>query len=282
MKGIHRDRAQRGAAALTLVTSSQDPYADTFDEAGARFAYAYRAGATNQPDNRALRAAFALQTLHQQRFKLDVMRAYRHRCAICALREQTLVQAARIVPDVEPEGSRPWSTGSRAVRHPPPGARSQRARDRSGRRRAHRPEPARRDRRADASHRAAGLHGAAIALPRRPEDRPDPARLEARFKPVRAGRRVRRPDLAYDYHMMMARTQTLVQLSDDLLERLDRLRDREGRSRSELIREAVEQYLAVDEEAEIDRLVVEAYTRRPPEDAWADEAARRMIATEPW
>ena len=93
---------------------------------------------------------------------------------------------------------------------------------------------------------------------------------------------MRRPDLAYGYHMIMARTQTLVQLSDDLLERLDRLRDRAGRSRSELIREAVEQYLAVDEEAEIDRLVVEAYTRRPPEDAWADEAARRMIATEPW
>src|SRR4051812_12805563 len=42
--------------------------------------------------------------LHQQRFKLDVMRAYRHRCAICALRERSLVQAAHIVPDIEPEG----------------------------------------------------------------------------------------------------------------------------------------------------------------------------------
>lgn len=27
-----------------------------------------------------------------------------------------------------------------------------------------------------------GFHGAGIALPRRPDDRPDPARLEARFK----------------------------------------------------------------------------------------------------
>ncbi len=80
----------------------------------------------------------------------------------------------------------------------------------------------------------------------------------------------------------MPRTQTLVQLSDDLLERLDRLRLREGRSRSELIREAVEQYLAEHHEAEIDRRIVEAYTRQPPEDAGADEAARRMIATEPW
>ena len=78
------------------------------------------------------------------------------------------------------------------------------------------------------------------------------------------------------------RTQTLVQLTDDLLERVDRLRAQEGRSRSELIREALEQYLAEHHEAEIDRLILEAYTRQPPEDAWADEAARRMVATEPW
>jgi HNH endonuclease len=32
------------------------------------------------------------------------MRAYRRHCAICALRERSLVQAAHIVPDVEPEG----------------------------------------------------------------------------------------------------------------------------------------------------------------------------------
>jgi predicted restriction endonuclease len=38
--------------------------------------------------------------LQQQRFELDVTRAYRHRCAICALRERQLVQAAHIVPDV--------------------------------------------------------------------------------------------------------------------------------------------------------------------------------------
>jgi metal-responsive CopG/Arc/MetJ family transcriptional regulator len=80
----------------------------------------------------------------------------------------------------------------------------------------------------------------------------------------------------------MARTQTLVQLSDELLERIDLLRDREGRSRSELIREAIEQYLTEHQEADVDRLIVEAYTRRPPEDAWAEDAARRMIAAEPW
>jgi metal-responsive CopG/Arc/MetJ family transcriptional regulator len=80
----------------------------------------------------------------------------------------------------------------------------------------------------------------------------------------------------------MARTQTLVQFSDDLVERLDRYRARDGRSRSEVIREAVEQYLAADRESEIDRLVVEAYTRTPPADVWGAEAAKRLIAEEPW
>ena len=82
--------------------------------------------------------------------------------------------------------------------------------------------------------------------------------------------------------MPMARTQTLVQFSDVLLSRLDRYRAAHGRSRSDVIREAVERYLAADREAEIDRLLVEAYTREPQEDVWDDAAARRMIAAEPW
>lgn len=82
--------------------------------------------------------------------------------------------------------------------------------------------------------------------------------------------------------MAVARTQTLVQLSDELLDRLDAYRAREGRSRSEVVREAIERYLAADREAEIDRLLVEAYTRQPPEDVWGDEAAKRMISAEPW
>jgi predicted DNA-binding protein len=80
----------------------------------------------------------------------------------------------------------------------------------------------------------------------------------------------------------MARRQTLVQLSDELLERLDAYRAREGRSRSEVVREAIERYLQTDREAEIDRLLVEAYTRQPPEDLWAEQAARHIIAAEPW
>jgi metal-responsive CopG/Arc/MetJ family transcriptional regulator len=80
----------------------------------------------------------------------------------------------------------------------------------------------------------------------------------------------------------VSRTQTLVQLTDDLLERLDAHRAREGRSRSEVVREAIELYLAADREAELDRLIVDAYTRTPPQEVWSDEAAKRMIAAEPW
>ena len=82
--------------------------------------------------------------------------------------------------------------------------------------------------------------------------------------------------------MCVARTQTLVQLSEELLQRLDTHRAREGRSRSEVIRAAIERYLADDREAAIDRCLVESYSRQPPEDAWSEEAARRMIAAEPW
>jgi len=82
--------------------------------------------------------------------------------------------------------------------------------------------------------------------------------------------------------MTMARTQTLVQLSDELLHRLDSYRARQGRSRSEVVREAIERYLAADREAEIDRLLVDAYTRQPPEDLWNEQAAKRMISAEPW
>lgn len=83
--------------------------------------------------------------------------------------------------------------------------------------------------------------------------------------------------------MAMARKQTLVQLSDELLARLDARVAREGRSRSELIREALAGYLAADREAEIDRRIVEAYTRAPQEDLLgARAAAAAMIAAEPW
>ena len=245
-KGIHRARGQSGPAALTLTTSFKDPYADAFDESGALFTYAYRAGPIDQADNRALRSAYELQTplvyfralgpgqylvvapmfvtaddpgaravilepglpvqdmqpgglvsapnvrayatrearyrLHQQRFKLDVMRAYRHRCAICTLRERELVQAAHIIPDPEPEGIAAVVNGMAlcAIHHlafdrnllgiDPDGV-------------IH--IAGRLLREIDGPMLQTGLqgfHGERMTMPRRPEDRPDPARLEERFE----------------------------------------------------------------------------------------------------
>ncbi|MGJ0119620.1 HNH endonuclease [Williamsia sp. MIQD14] len=42
--------------------------------------------------------------LHQPVFRASVMRAYRSRCAVCALGHAELLDAAHIVPDSEPEG----------------------------------------------------------------------------------------------------------------------------------------------------------------------------------
>src|SRR4051794_39771724 len=57
--GIYRSRVQTGPAALAIQTSAKSPYDDAILEQG--FLYAYRAGAIDQPDNRALRAAYELQ-----------------------------------------------------------------------------------------------------------------------------------------------------------------------------------------------------------------------------
>jgi putative restriction endonuclease len=162
-----------GPAALTLTTAARVPgkraaYEDELDIENRAIIYHYRSGPVDQPDNRALRAAYELQVpliyfhgvapgqymvvqpvfvtaddpvnqvvllevglpyedlkgqglvstpdlreyalrevrlrLHQQRFRRDVLRAYRQRCTICSLREPALVQAAHIVEDPEPEG----------------------------------------------------------------------------------------------------------------------------------------------------------------------------------
>ena len=64
--------------------------------------------------------------------------------------------------------------------------------------------------------------------------------------------------------MLVARRQVLVQLSDELVSLLDRRARNRAVSRSQLIREAVEQFVAADREAE--RAYVESYTRFPQED----------------
>jgi putative restriction endonuclease len=58
-KGIFRAAAQDGPAALSVQTSWKSPYGDKELDEG--FLYAYRDGDLDQPDNRALRAAFTLK-----------------------------------------------------------------------------------------------------------------------------------------------------------------------------------------------------------------------------
>lgn len=84
--------------------------------------------------------------------------------------------------------------------------------------------------------------------------------------------------------LQMARRQTLVQLTDELIALLDERAARTGRSRSELIRSAIERDLAAGREAAIDAAIVEGYERlpQPERDGWADASARRSVADEPW
>lgn len=83
----------------------------------------------------------------------------------------------------------------------------------------------------------------------------------------------------------VARTQTIVQLSYELLRRLDERAAREGRSRSALIREAIGAYLHDEENARIDREIREGYERIPETEVDLKEAereAREAIREEPW
>lgn len=83
----------------------------------------------------------------------------------------------------------------------------------------------------------------------------------------------------------VSRTQTLVQLNEVLLRRLDERAAREGRSRSALIRDAIEKYLYDETKTRIDREIIEGYERIPTTDeelAWAEANTREMIEEEPW
>lgn len=81
----------------------------------------------------------------------------------------------------------------------------------------------------------------------------------------------------------MARMPALVQLTDDLIARLDSRAAAARRSRSDLIREAIERYLTDDPAAAIDAAIVASYTLMPPdEDLGAAWAARTSIEAEPW
>jgi putative restriction endonuclease len=120
--------------------------------------------------------------LHQQKFRVTVLEAYRHRCAICTLREPSLVQAAHILPDHDPGGIAAVVNGLAlcAIHHL--------AYDRNvlgidPRGVVHISERLLRE--TDGPMLTAGLqgfHGSRIGMPQRKQQRPDPDRLAVRFE----------------------------------------------------------------------------------------------------
>lgn len=70
--------------------------------------------------------------------------------------------------------------------------------------------------------------------------------------------------------LVARRTQTLVQLTDTLVEQLDRRAARLGLSRSALIRHLLEAGLADEREDALSRRMREGYAGAPQEDAWGD------------
>lgn len=79
------------------------------------------------------------------------------------------------------------------------------------------------------------------------------------------------------YHMVMSRREVLVQLDDELVERLDRLARAEQTSRSELLRRGAAAVLEAAEQVAADRALQEAY-RRVPQDPALVATARRLAS----
>jgi Arc/MetJ-type ribon-helix-helix transcriptional regulator len=77
-----------------------------------------------------------------------------------------------------------------------------------------------------------------------------------------------------------------LRMTEDRVARIDALVASESyESRAGFIVAAIDRLVAELEEREIDRKIVEGYTRFPQTDAeqrWAEESARRSIAEEPW
>lgn len=75
-------------------------------------------------------------------------------------------------------------------------------------------------------------------------------------------------------------------MSQDRVERLDALvASGVYPTRAEVVRAAVDELLRREEEAAVDRAIVEGYTRIPQTDEeleWAEWSARESVREEPW
>jgi putative restriction endonuclease len=138
-------------------------------------------GPVSPVDARAYTLRMVRARLHQQRFRQEVLRAYQHRCTICALREKDLVQAAHIVADPSPEGIAAVVNGlALCAIHHLAYDRNLLGIDAAGavhiarRLREERDGPMLRE-------GLQGFHGATIRKPQLVSEHPDPERLAIRF-----------------------------------------------------------------------------------------------------
>jgi Arc/MetJ-type ribon-helix-helix transcriptional regulator len=84
--------------------------------------------------------------------------------------------------------------------------------------------------------------------------------------------------------MVVPRRQALIQLDDARISALDQRASSTGRSRSEVIREAVDLLLGTGDAANVDVAIVAGYAEHPAHepDAWAHTGAVAAIKAEPW
>ena len=81
--------------------------------------------------------------------------------------------------------------------------------------------------------------------------------------------------------MAMSRREVLVQLDDDLVERLDRIAKALDTNRSELLRRGAQAVIDADTERTNDIELIAAYKRQPPDPVLIRSAARLAAKTAP-
>ncbi|MGI8624298.1 MAG: HNH endonuclease [Solirubrobacteraceae bacterium] len=174
--------AQYAVVAPVFITSLDETARLVRFEVALPVADTTPAGMVSDADTRAYATREAVFRLHQHRFRGAVLRAYGSWCAVCTLREASLLQAAHIIDDRDPGGHATVVNGIAlcAIHHlaydrnlmgiDPTGVVhiAQRLLEevdgpmlRTG---------------------LQGFHGAAMLQPRRQDEQPDPARLEVRFE----------------------------------------------------------------------------------------------------
>ncbi|HEX9890193.1 MAG TPA: ribbon-helix-helix protein, CopG family [Nitriliruptorales bacterium] len=79
----------------------------------------------------------------------------------------------------------------------------------------------------------------------------------------------------------MTRKQVLVQLDDDLVQRLDQVAAAHGVSRSELLRRGAEAVLEAERQAQADSRLRQAYRRQPQDPVLVQTAARLAAEASP-